>query len=259
MTITKFISTTPELAQVLGGLNLSTTVPPHLYVDLEGVNLSRNGSISILTLYDLSSKTVFFIDEFVDRMSSFGTKPHFITLKKILESTEIPKVFFDARNDSDALFAHFGIKLQGVQDLQVMELATRSGRNRERVNGLAKCIQFGLMNILSPIQRSQIQTVKDRGSKLFAPEKGGSFHVFNMRPLDNILLHYCIQDVVHMPALWHRYNLKLRIRFWKFVVEMETNKRLEESRSAGYVPQGSHKSLGWTWEYLRHLERKWNG
>ncbi|KAL8948658.1 MAG: hypothetical protein Q9222_005169 [Ikaeria aurantiellina] len=61
------------------------------------------------------------------------------TLKAILESDGIPKVFFDVRNDSDALYAHYGIKLAGIKDLQLMELATRAF-NKKFVNGLSKCI-----------------------------------------------------------------------------------------------------------------------
>ena len=33
------------------------------------------------------------------------------TLRDVLESATIPKVFFDVRNDSDALLSHFGVKL----------------------------------------------------------------------------------------------------------------------------------------------------
>lgn len=114
------------------------------------------------------------------------------------------------------------------------------------------------MDTLSPLQRSQITAIKDRGAKLCNPDKGGSFEVFTHRPLDNVLVHYCVQDVIHLPALWHAYNRKLYLAFWWFVVEEETKKRLEESRAPGYVPQGSHKSLGWTWEHLKQLELKWN-
>ncbi|KAJ4348307.1 uncharacterized protein N0V89_009681 [Didymosphaeria variabile] len=290
MSTARLVSNTADLAQVLGRLNVSTTVPPHLYIDLEGINLSRHGSISLLTLYDRSLPCIFLIDVHAlgfaafttpsttcatisrsdDNIQLIGTnniemnvcsdeKPCLITLKSILESPEIPKVFFDVRNDSDALFHHFGIELRGIQDLQVMELATRGGRNRERVNGLSRCIEFGLINVLTPLQRSQVKTIKARGAELFSPEKGGSYAVFNERPLDMMLEHYCMQDVVHMPALWNVYNYKLRIRFWNFVVEHETKKRLAESRAPAYLPTGMHKSLGWTWEHLRQLERAWNG
>lgn len=47
------------------------------------------------------------------------------SLKRVLESPTIPKVFFDVRNDSDALHNHFGINLDCIQDVQLMENATR--------------------------------------------------------------------------------------------------------------------------------------
>jgi exonuclease 3'-5' domain-containing protein 1 len=148
MSTAKLISTEVDLAGVLDRINVSTTVPPHLYVDLEGINLSRHGSISILTLYDRSQPHVYLIDVHTLGLAAFTTPsasckaspssdvdvigaaslevaPRFITLKSILETEKIPKVFFDVRNDADALFGCFGIKLQGVQDLQVMELASK--------------------------------------------------------------------------------------------------------------------------------------
>lgn len=62
------------------------------------------------------------------------------SLKTILESKYIVKVFFDIRNDSDALFSLYGICVDGVEDLQLMELASRNFSKR-CVNGLAKCIE----------------------------------------------------------------------------------------------------------------------
>jgi len=58
------------------------------------------------------------------------------TLKSILESTGIIKVFFDLRNDSDALYHHFGVRLCGVEDIQLMENAARPAFRRRYVNGL---------------------------------------------------------------------------------------------------------------------------
>lgn len=63
------------------------------------------------------------------------------TLLGVLESSQIPKIFFDVRNGPDALFSHFNIELAGVIDLlQLMELATRSFP-RKYVQGLAKCTE----------------------------------------------------------------------------------------------------------------------
>ena len=64
------------------------------------------------------------------------------TLKGILEDENIQKVFFvfDVRNDPDALYAHFSVHLAGIQDIQLIELATRSG-SRRFINGLVRCIE----------------------------------------------------------------------------------------------------------------------
>lgn len=64
------------------------------------------------------------------------------SLKNILESPKTLKVFFDIRNDSGALHAHYGIKLQGVRDFQLMESACRPTTNsRKFLCGLAKCVK----------------------------------------------------------------------------------------------------------------------
>jgi len=49
------------------------------------------------------------------------------TLKDILDSATTPKVFFDVCNDWDALFAHFSVALQIIQDVQLMKNAPCSG------------------------------------------------------------------------------------------------------------------------------------
>jgi exonuclease 3'-5' domain-containing protein 1 len=84
-----------------------------MYIDLEGVNLCREGSLSILTLLidtGIPTIRVCLIDVYSLGSQAFnitGIKGK--TLKDILQDEKIPKVFFDVRNDSDALFAHFGV------------------------------------------------------------------------------------------------------------------------------------------------------
>lgn len=63
-----------------------------------------------------------------------------MTLRSILESKTIPKVFIEVRNDPDALLAYVGIRLPGAQDVQLMELATRTLTKRY-VNRLSRCIE----------------------------------------------------------------------------------------------------------------------
>jgi len=217
--------------------------PPSLYVDLEGINLSREGSISILQIYVAPKKRTYLVDIHTLGSVAFDTadeRGH--TLRSVLQSPSIPKVFFDVRNDSDALFSHFKIDLAGVVDLQVMEFATRTFGKRY-VNGLAKCIERDLE--LSHTQRAECQRVKDAGLKLFAPERGGSYEVFNDRPLSAEIGLYCVQDVQWLPTLYETYQQKLdRRQAMAVKVAQATLARVKESQSPSYNGHGKHKALG---------------
>jgi hypothetical protein len=116
------------------------TDPPSLYVDLEGVSLGRHGFISILSIYLCPFKKAYLVDLHSLGTAAFSTTTSGgVSLKSVPESTTIPTVFFDIRNYSYALFSLFQICVEGIKDLQLMELASRSGL-REFVSGLAKCI-----------------------------------------------------------------------------------------------------------------------
>ncbi|KAJ5267864.1 exonuclease [Penicillium angulare] len=166
------------------------------------------------------------------------------TLRSILESPSIPKVFFDVRNDSDALFSHYGINLAGVQDLQLMELATRTF-SRRLVNGLGKCIEHDAPMTLG--ERAKWKACKDAGRKLFAPECGGSYEVFIARPLSAKIIQYCAQDVQFLPKLWRKYNQRMT-KNWRLRVETEVERRITLSKSVSYNGKGRHMALapkGW--------------
>jgi exonuclease 3'-5' domain-containing protein 1 len=166
------------------------------------------------------------------------------TLLSILESPERPKVFFDVRNDSDALFSHFGVKQAGVIDLQLMELATRSYPKR-CVNGLAKCIDRDAP--ITEAQRGVWRESKDKGRQLFAPELGRSYEEFNARPLPESILAYCAQDVHILPDLWRHYDSRMSLG-WKEKVEREAIDRVKQSQSPSYDGKGRHMALGpWRW------------
>lgn len=235
------------LCTVLDTLQDLPTTPPSLYIDLEGESLSRYGTISIFQLYVLPTRRTYIIDVKNLGGSAFSTpSASGNTLRSILESATIPKVIFDVRHDSDALFAHFNVKLQGIQDLQLMELATRiSGKSR--VFGLSKCIQKDLA--LSWSECSEFARVKEIGIKLFDPKHGGRYQVFNARPLSDDLVLYCAQDVQYLPQLWACYNRKLeRSPQWKTKVQSATKDRVAASQRAVYNGNGPHMALappGW--------------
>lgn len=240
-----FVDKATAIAQLVDSVDGLSADPPFIFIDLEGVNLSRHGTISIMQVYFLPTKCTYLIDVYTLKDECFSTPgKNGRTLRGILECDSIPKVFFDVRNDSDALYGNYQIKLAGIHDLQLMELATRSFP-RKCVNGLSKCIERDAP--LSIQERlSWIQT-KEGGLRLFAPEKGGRYEVFNERPLPDAIKFYCAQDVQILPRLWAHYDGKMGQR-WREKVISESQARVQLSRSATYNGKGRHMALaptGW--------------
>lgn len=207
-----------------------------LFLDLEGINLGRSGTIAIMQLMIPKSSIVCLIDVFTLGSATFETSTEDgVNLKKILESGTIFKVFFDVRNDSDALHAHFGIKLAGVIDLQLIEFATRSHGGRF-LSGLAKCISMDL-----PYD-SKRSAIKEKGRRLFAPEVGGRYEVFEQRPMSEDIVKYCEQDVLLMPQLLSRYSPKL-VTGVAAQLQAITDERVRWSQSVSYNGKGRHMAI----------------
>ena len=156
-----------------------------------------------------------------------------------LEATRV-----EALPPVDLLFvvktAHFGINLRCVQDIQVMEFATRRFSGKF-VKGLAKCIEEdgGLGNAELRLRRF----IKDEGCRLFLPDKGGSYDVFLERPLSNAILKYCAQDVTLLPNLWKAYSARLTPE-WSSRVQDECLARIKLSQSETFVSDGRHMANG---------------
>ncbi|KFY46966.1 hypothetical protein V494_00259 [Pseudogymnoascus sp. VKM F-4513 (FW-928)] len=215
--------------------------PPSIYIDIEGVNLCRFGSISILQILVLPLDMTYLVDVHILKDDAFTTSgEEGQTLKDVLESATIPKVFFDVRNDSDALFSHFGVNLACIQDIQLMQLATRT-YSRKYVSGLSKCIEKDITMTAS--EKRQWVEGKGKGKRLFAPELGGSYEVFNERPLLEEIAIYCTEDVRFMPKLWKHYFNKLSPA-WTRKVEIATKDRITLSQTVGYNGKGSNRALG---------------
>jgi len=244
------VDTPTAITNMLDDLEDLPTQPPSIYVDIEGERLSRNGTVSILQIYVSPIKRTYLVDVFTLSNKSFTTSgKNGRTLQAILEDPRIIKVFFDVRNDSDALFAHYQIRLKGIQDLQLMELATRSF-TRRHVNGLSKCIVRD--GCLTSAEMHQWIRCKEKGRRLFAPECGGRYSVFNDRPLSDEIKSYCVQDVHFLQRLWHHYDGKLTST-WRHRVAKASEDRIAESQSKHYQPHGQHKALApLSWEKIRY-------
>jgi len=89
------------------------------------------------------------------------------------------------------------------------------------------------------------QAGKEAGYMLFDPLKGGSYDIFNHRPLDEAIVDYCTRDVVLLPALLQAYAR--RLRGWENLainLQLEAEKRVSLSQSATYNGKGQHMAQG---------------
>ncbi len=208
---TAFIDTTEGITSLVDWVILldawlGEPQPPH-YIDIEGEHLDRHGKISLLTVLGYPGQgleRLHIIDSHTLGSVAFPTVGRLSkNLKDVLEDPKLLKSFFDARNDSDALHAHYGIKLQGVRDVQLMERVLLDRlQTRRFISGLAKCIE----EVMHGQERDQWRLCKDNGERLWNPEKGGSYSVLNIRPPPNEIVAYCLGDVEHLLALYKKFS-----------------------------------------------------
>ena len=115
-----------------------------------------------------------------------------------------------------------------------MELASRNFQKR-CVNGLAKCIQEDCQ--IGYEEKAEWWRVKEKVRDLFDPSRGGSYAVFDQRPLSSEVERYCTQDVAFMPHLCKIYRGKLCDAWWRKIAT-ETDERIRLSQSAAFRGQG---------------------
>ncbi|KAK4983379.1 hypothetical protein LTR66_008847 [Elasticomyces elasticus] len=241
--MSRIVNSPRILAELLNRIpTTDTTAAPTLYLDIEGTKTSRHGTISIIELLIQGSSHVYLIDILTLGATAFTTPDRIgRTFGTILQSATLTKAFFNVRNDSDALFALHGIKLQGIVDIQLLELAARPGNNKCYLKGLAKCIELHCP--MSRLERADWVVTKIAGKRLFHPESGGSYTVFDERPLRSEIVKYCVQDVARLPDLWRVFEAGVS-REWRSRVVDATRARVAEAQSQGYVPNGPHKCFG---------------
>jgi len=235
----------------------SSPPPSSVAVDLEGVNLGRSGRVAIIQLYAEGSDTVWLVDITTLGAAAFDqTDANGNSLRSLLEGTSVRKVrsntyispllllialakmFWDVRNDSDALYSHFNVRLQNTFDLQILELAVRRSKLQRTkfVCGLGKGMDSYGLSTPAWIR------VKESGVALFAPEKGGSYEVFETRPLSDALKMYCAQDV----SLTFQLEQKMRSQAGRVglvsdaIILRESAKRVTLSQGLVYNGKGRH-------------------
>ena len=175
-----------------------------LAVDCEGVSLSRKGALTIITVATEEKAYIFDVLKLGQAVFSAG-------LAEILEDKSQEKLMFDCRQDSDALWHQFRVKLTGVLDLQLFEVIYRRestsrrprGRNNilrsqrtdevERINGFRRCLELY-------VEDPNYIIVKGKGGAILKRDS----EVWKRRPLAEVLLQYCVVDTKAMFKLYDK-------------------------------------------------------
>ncbi|KAL3425169.1 hypothetical protein PVAG01_04450 [Phlyctema vagabunda] len=260
-----FIDSETNLLPLLDSITNLPVDPPSLYIDLKGINLGRHGSVSIFALHIASKQTTYLIDVHTLGKNAFSaTNEGGTSLRAVLESPTIPKVVFDIRNASDALFSLFQVSVDGIRELQLMELACRpelAGRTGcwEFVSSLAQCIAKD--SSMSAAGKMQWHRNRGLAYQLSTPEKDGGDRIFNERPLRPEVVQYCTQNVQFLPDLFSVYNRQLRRggqAFWRVRVRESTRDRIKLSQSLSYDGSSKSHARGWSDEVIEELTELWN-
>jgi exonuclease 3'-5' domain-containing protein 1 len=223
----------------------SSAIRPTIFIDLEGVNLGREGELCLLAIHHTVSKRSFVVDVYCLGTSAFSAPASdgTTTLKTILESPTIAKGIFDVRNDSAALYHGFGVRLQSMHDIQLLEIVARPqlwGSSRRFRAGLDKVVRSH--SNMTAAETAEWTVTKTLGVRLFAPEKGGSYDVFRQRPLNPLLIPYSVNDVVCLPQLFEKFTSALP-KHTKRDVASKTEQGILESLSPQYRGRGRDRAL----------------
>jgi hypothetical protein len=157
-----------------------------------------------------------------------------------MKSSSIIKVFYDPRNDMDALCNKFNIIVNNIICLQLCHLAYRRYKERRLtryVFGLTKTIQC---YIESNHKKEIAMNIRDDAKHILDPKFGDNYHQFAIRPLDLKLIEYCIVDVFYFDQLLEKFYVPLGNNIKRKVLKY-SQKRLVEYKKPGYDPISAKK------------------
>ena len=115
-------------------------------------------------------------------------------------------------------------------DIQLLENYSRVG-NKRHLWGLARAIDS--VAPLDSVERVRLKNNKDKIKR----QMGKSINIFTQRPLQDAMLRYCVNDVIHLPYL-HRYYFEQVEQGWRYPEEVArvTLVRAMDACSENFVP-----------------------
>jgi len=211
---------------------------PEIALDVEGVNLSRSGQISLVQI--AAPGTVYLFD--ITQLKRSAFKPGGSEgLTALLENDAILKVIFDCRTDSDAFFHQYDVTLKNTLDLQVFHAFREFKVNCNKSTyliGLQQCLTVVAPHISSMDVRL-ISTIKTNGRKLFQ----SSYKIWDSRPLPQELLTYAANDVKYLLPMKNLWACDASGFQLIPMVKQVTQERINEAISRVSLSAGRHSYM----------------
>eukprot|EP00931_Biecheleriopsis_adriatica_P054385 TRINITY_DN31996_c0_g1_i1.p1 TRINITY_DN31996_c0_g1~~TRINITY_DN31996_c0_g1_i1.p1 ORF type:complete len:265 (+),score=35.92 TRINITY_DN31996_c0_g1_i1:41-835(+) len=190
-------------------------------VDIEGVNLGRDGEVCIVQIAD-HDKRVFLFD-----VTTMGDSIFESGLKEMLEDERVTKLMFDCRSDADALFHIHGVKIPNVLDMQVLcSKANRSGN--KHLTGMSKALAY----VLPYAEAQRLKGIKLAGQRMFTQDRSGRGDIWKCRPLPPVLEVYCASDVVNLFTMFRHWRSEMDLSVLRGISEARASQRINYANLA---------------------------
>lgn len=174
-----------------------------LAIDCEGVNLGRKGSLCLIQI--ATAKHIFIFD-----ITASGSKMFENGLKTILENSSNSvdsspaspsrartMIWHDCRQDSDALFHLFNVRLGRVFDAQTAHAILLQARGVPAPE--LELFPIGLNALLLKYAGTQNQ-YKEAVREMLKAEP----RLWEKRPLSDVLIQYAAHDVCHLYEVYQK-------------------------------------------------------
>ncbi|EWG38345.1 hypothetical protein FVEG_14873 [Fusarium verticillioides 7600] len=226
---------------------------PLLYIDIDPQGLGPKGELNLLTIMLCYGpeyhRRLYLVDVHRLANQAFSSRGYYgASLRSILDSGSYQKVFFDVGYHSHILYNQYGIMLQGVSDLQLMENACR--RNRRNLQSFEPLVDSLLVHGRN---RRRWLVDKFNGQWSYKNCAGAPHGVFQQRPVATYIRLYCCRNIRFMPELYDKIRRAIP-KIMELVAEV-SQRRIEESQDDGYDPSESGRLRSpWTVEQIELLD-----
>ncbi|EGE01238.1 hypothetical protein TEQG_00291 [Trichophyton equinum CBS 127.97] len=250
-----------KLQRFLSSLREVDMDPVPLFVEFKGRNISRGGSLSIISIYVRPENKIYLVNLHALGDHAFVTEDSTgTTLASIFECPILRKAVFDVRGPS-ALFHKYDITFDGIEDIQLMELATRNG-SREFLRGLATCVRND--SPLCAEEKARWKECDEFRRHIFFPEITNNSNFAKLwikSPISAQIKEHCAYSLVTLSRLYDVYDERLKqgaTKFWKTEIRSATETRINDSKQEDFDMHDRENAYGpWDEEELKmKMERR---